>query len=118
MSLSDTSFDPAKFRMWVASAILKLNLLLQFVEYVGIRACFEYLCRGLQPISRDAVKLDILELYELEKEKIKNLLAINSRRVGLTSDLCTAINGDAYLAITVHFIGKGWILRKYILCLS
>ncbi|WOL13155.1 zinc finger BED domain-containing protein RICESLEEPER 2-like [Canna indica] len=94
------------------------NLPFQFIEYRGIMACFEYLRPSVQQVSRNTAKADILKLYELEKKKIKNVLATSYGTTSLTSDLWTAINSDGYLAITAHFVNRDWILRKYILCLS
>lgn len=51
----------------------------------------------------------MLKLYKLEKKKIKSLLARNSSRASLTSDLWIVINNDDYLAITLHFIYENWI---------
>ncbi|WOL04547.1 zinc finger BED domain-containing protein RICESLEEPER 2-like [Canna indica] len=106
MTLSDCSFDPDKFRELVASAIAMHNLSFQFVEYRGIRACFEYLRPGVQQVSRNTAKADILKLYESEKMKIKNALATSHGRISLTFDLWTAINSDGYLAVTVHFVNR------------
>ncbi|WOL20210.1 zinc finger BED domain-containing protein RICESLEEPER 2-like [Canna indica] len=87
MTLSDCSFDPNKFRELVASAIAMHNLPFQFVEYRGIRACFEYLRPSVQQVSRNTAKVDILKLYELEKKKIKNVLARRMKRIVLNGDL-------------------------------
>lgn len=118
IGLTDTSFDHDKFRELLAAAMTMHNLPFKFVEYPGIRACFEYMRPDIQHISRNTAKADMLKLYELEKKKIESMLSRNSSRVSLTSDLWTAINSDGYLAITVHFIDESWILRRYILCLS
>ncbi|WOL05247.1 zinc finger BED domain-containing protein RICESLEEPER 2 [Canna indica] len=118
MSLSDSSFDLEKIKELVASAIAMHNLPFRYVEYEAVRACFQYLRFGVQCIFRNTANTDVLKLYELQKKKIKSMLAMTPGRISFTSDLWTTINSDGYLTMTVHFIDKDWILRKYILCLS
>ena len=38
--------------------------------------------------------------------------------ISLTGDLWTSITTDGYLAITVHFIDKEWVLQKRVLDFS
>ncbi|WOL19965.1 zinc finger BED domain-containing protein RICESLEEPER 2-like [Canna indica] len=70
-----------KFRELVVSAMVMHNLPFQFVEYEDIRACFQYLRPGVQYVSRNTAKADVLKLYELQKKKMKSMLAMTPSRV-------------------------------------
>ena len=45
------------------------NFPFNFVEYWGIAAIFQYLLSGMQMISRNIVKANVLKLYSLQKEE-------------------------------------------------
>ncbi|WOL10303.1 zinc finger BED domain-containing protein RICESLEEPER 1-like [Canna indica] len=78
MSLSDDSFDLEKFRELFTFAFVMHNLPFQYVEYEGVRACFQYLLSSVQCIFKNTAKIDVLKLYELQKKKIKSMLAMTS----------------------------------------
>lgn len=111
-------FDPNVFRELLASAVVKHDLPFQFVEYEGVRKCFNYLSSEVKLMSRNTIKNDILKMYKMEKLKIKDALSCSSGRICLTSDCWTSITTDGYLALTAHFIDGDWNLQKMILNFS
>ena len=82
----------------------------RFVEYVGIRAIFSYLCVDVPNISRHTTKNDMVKMYKREKERIKSVLTSVPGRVCLTSDLWISISTDGYMCVTAHFIDANWVL--------
>ena len=106
MFVSSLKFDPTKFRELLCVAITMHGLPFRFVEYVGIRAIFSYLCVDVPNISRNTIKNDLVKMYKREKERIKSMLTSALGRVCLTSDLWTSIATDGYMCITIGFYKK------------
>ena len=56
-------------------------------------------------ISRNTIKSDIMELYEMEKAKVVSLIKSNSSKVAITTDMWTCSSQTkGYMTITTHFI--------------
>ena len=115
MSVCSPKFDPATFRELLYAAITMHELPFWFVEYVGIRAIFSYLCVDVPNIYRNTAKNDMVKMYKREKERMKSVLTSVPNRVCLTSDLWTFIAIDGYICVTAHFIDANWILPKRVL---
>lgn len=111
-------FDPEKFRELLVMAIVMHDLPFQFVEYVGIRNVFTYICADIKLISRNTAKTDVMSMHAREMKKLKNTLVSMPSRICLTSDLWTSIATDGYLALTAHFVDDDWKLQKRILNFS
>ncbi|KAK9755642.1 hypothetical protein RND81_01G040400 [Saponaria officinalis] len=94
-------FNSDEFRQLVAIAIAKHNLLLQLVEYDGIKNCFSYLNPDVNCFVRNTVKYDILKI-----------------RISLTSDCWSSVITDGYISLTAHFIDENWQLQKRVLNFS
>lgn len=62
--MKSCKFNAEHFRELVAIEIVMHDLPFQFVEYDGIRACFEYLCPNINCVSRNTIKADVLKMYE------------------------------------------------------
>ena len=60
------SFDANVFRELLTMAIVKHEFPFQFVEYDGIRKCFNYLNPELNVVSRNTIKADLLKKYKNE----------------------------------------------------
>ena len=58
---------------------------------------------------------DCLQLYMMEKEKLKYMFVSSSQRVCLTTDTWTSIQNLTYMSLTAHFIDKDWKLHKRII---
>ncbi|KAI3893702.1 hypothetical protein MKX03_032118, partial [Papaver bracteatum] len=81
---------------------------------------FKELCRVLESkfkiLSRITVSRGVLNLYESEKEKMKNYFKANNVIVCLTTDTWTSnAQNIRYMVITAHFIDKDWMLHKLVI---
>ena len=56
-----------------------------------------------------------MDLYAIEKTKMRNLLKKSNQRVCLTTDSWTSLQNLSYMCLTAYFIDKNWQLRKRIL---
>ena len=78
----------------------------RFVEREGFRA----FCRVLQPlfklITRNTLAKDCVDVYAIEKTKMRNLLKKSNQRVCLTTDSWTSLQNLSYMCLTAHFIDK------------
>jgi hypothetical protein len=118
LSVSDSKFDPKKFRELLVESIILHDLPFSYVEYEGVRQTHRYL-RGDAPfISRNTAKADLLKMHLREKERIKSMLNVCPGRICLTSDLWTSLKTDGYICLTAHFINKDWVLTKRVLNFS
>lgn len=116
--LESQKFDNEKFRELLNAAIVMHDLPFQFVEYEGIRAVFTYLCSGVQVISRNTSRSDIMKMYKREKQMIKFELGSVPGRICFTSDLWSSFITDGYLSLTAHFVDENWVLQKRVLSFS
>lgn len=68
-----------------------------------------------QKISRGVAKNDCMQVYELEKKKLKNKLS-KVKKVSITTDLWKSKNQKIeYMVITGHWIDLDWKLQKRVL---
>ncbi|GJR45390.1 zinc finger BED domain-containing protein RICESLEEPER 2-like protein [Tanacetum coccineum] len=66
-------------------------------------------------ITRHAVKDDVMNVYKIEKKKLKNLLG-DVKRISLTTDLWKSKHQSIeYMVITAHFVDANWKLQKRVL---
>ncbi|MQM07582.1 hypothetical protein Taro_040426, partial [Colocasia esculenta] len=65
-------------------------------------------------LSRNIVKLDCMQLYAKEKEKVYSLESLHCR-VSLTLDMWTSIGNNGYMCLTCHYIDDDWNLKKKVL---
>ena len=108
-------FDPNHFRQLITTVIILDNLPFSFVEYEAIRITYQYLRPGINWVSRNTLKADVLKMFSREQARIKSMLDLTPGRVCLTSDLWTSIATYGYLILTAHFIDKDWELQKRLL---
>ncbi|RZC67623.1 hypothetical protein C5167_011320 [Papaver somniferum] len=81
---------------------------------------FKELCRVLESRfkipSRMTISRGVLNLYEAEKEKMKNYFQENNVRICLTTDTWTSnAQNKSYMVVTAHFIDKDWKLHKLVI---
>ena len=80
---------------------------------------FRQFCKVMQPKftipSRVTVARDILELYDIEKAKLKVDLRKNCVRVCVKTDGWTSLQNMHYICLTAHYIDSDWKLQKRIL---
>ncbi|KAI3850037.1 hypothetical protein MKX03_024912 [Papaver bracteatum] len=81
---------------------------------------FKELCRVLESRYkvpyRMTISRGVLNLYEAEKEKMKNYFKANNVRVCLTTNTWTSnAQNKSYMVVTAHFIDKDWKLHKLVI---
>ena len=118
LSIRSTKFEVENFRELLTFSIVMHELPLSFVEYIGVRALLSYLHPEITMISRNTAKSNLFKMYKREKARMKHMLEETLGMISLTGDLWTSITTDGYLAITVHFIDKEWVLQKRVLDFS
>ncbi|KAL2924160.1 Zinc finger BED domain-containing protein RICESLEEPER 2 [Bienertia sinuspersici] len=111
-------FNPNVFRELLTMAVVKHELPFQFVEYEGIRKCFNYLNPDLNIVSRNTIKADLIKKFKNEKMRVKEVLSVAPGRIAFTSDCWSSITTDGYMSFTAHFIDSEWRLQKLILNFS
>ncbi|KAH7861035.1 hypothetical protein Vadar_020827 [Vaccinium darrowii] len=89
-TLQPYSYDPEYARQQLAYMIIMHEYPLNMVEHVG----FKRFCYALQPsfqvVSRNTIKRDILNIYDVERLKTMRLMEKNRNRIFLTMDMWTA----------------------------
>jgi hypothetical protein len=108
--VSDSKFDPKRYREFVIISIIKHDLPFSYVEYKGVRDTHQYLRGDVPFISKNTVKADLVKMYLRKKEMIKSILSVCLGRICLTSNLWTSLTTDEYICLTAHFISKDWVL--------
>ncbi|XP_072054831.1 zinc finger BED domain-containing protein RICESLEEPER 3-like [Arachis hypogaea] len=61
--------------------------------------------------SRNTIKKDILEIYEVEKLNINKMMDVNDSRVAITTDMWTSNQKKGYMLVTAHYIDNSWNLQ-------
>ena len=66
-------------------------------------------------ISCVTIKKDCVQVYEIEKKKLKLLLK-NVNKISVTTDMWKSTNQKIeYMVLTGHFIDSNWKLQKRVL---
>lgn len=71
----------------VVKAIVRHNCPFCFVEHEGSRELHTFLNPTVKTLSRNSARADVSKLYQKQKERVKNELAVIPSRICLTSDL-------------------------------
>ncbi|KAH9716179.1 BED-type domain-containing protein [Citrus sinensis] len=110
------SFDPDVTRGLIACMIIMHEYSLSCVEHEWFRKVLSSLNPMWKNVSRNTIKSDIMELYEMEKAKVVSLIESNRSKVAITTDMWTCgSQTKGYMAITTHFIDDSLTLRNQIL---
>ena len=89
---SESKWDMATVKLFVARMIVLHELPLAFVEYVGFYDLLKLLQPSIETISRNPIKAKILRLYDVEKKKTMGILEACESRITITTDMWTASN--------------------------
>lgn len=111
----NATFSQDVFRDILAKAVIKHNQPFKSVEYKGYREVYSYLNPQVKPITRNTSKADICKIYQIEKEKLKKMLASLNGRICLTSDLWTSVASNGYMTVTAHYVDNDWVLQSKVL---
>lgn len=117
--LSNYTFDADASRRNLAEMIIVHEYPLAIVEHHGFRK----FVGGLQPLfkvpSRNTIKSDILKIYDYERLKTMKLLARNTSKIAITTDMWTANHQNkGFMAVTAHCIDHNWNLKSRIMSTS
>ena len=109
-------FDQEIARKELALMICLHEYPLSMVDHVGFRK----FCAALQPlfkaVSRNTIKKDILDMYEIHKKSLLNVFQHCQSRIAITTDMWTANHQKkGYMSVTVHFIDDDWKLKSFLL---
>jgi hypothetical protein len=89
---------------------------LSIVDYVGFRK----FCDALQPlfkvVSRNTIKNDILDMYEVQKQSMVNCFQQYQARVAITTDMCTInYQKKGYMIVIIQHIDDVWKVKSFLL---
>jgi len=109
-------FDQDVARKELALMIIVHEFTVSMVDYVGFRK----FCAALQPafkvVSRNTIRKDILDMYQVQKQSMVNYIKKLSARVAVTTDLWTANHQrKGYMAVTAHFLDEDWKLKSFLI---
>jgi hypothetical protein len=109
-------FDQVVARKELALMICVHEYPLSMVDHVGFRR----FCAALQPlfkvVSRNTIKKDILDMYEVQRLSLVNSFQQCQSRIVVTTDMWTANHQKkGYMSVTVHFINDDWKLKSFLL---
>lgn len=109
-------FDQGVARKELALMICVHEYPLSIVDHVGFRR----FCAALQPlfkvVSRNTIRKDILDMYQVQKLSMVNQFKQQQSRIAVTTDMWTANHQKkGYMAVTVHYVDENWNLKSYLL---
>ena len=108
-------FDMEKVREAAAHWVLMHEHPFTILEEEGFNLMMKRAVPEWKKISRATAKNDCMQVYELEKNKLRNKLK-NVERVSITTDLWKSKNQKIeYMVITGHWIDSDWKLQKRVL---
>jgi len=116
VTLEKYVFDQDVARKELALMIIVHEFTLSMEDYVGFRK----FCAALQPafkvVSRNTIRKDILDMYQVQKQSMVNYIKKLSSHVAVTTDLWTADHQrKGYMAVTAHFLDEDWKLKSFLI---
>jgi hypothetical protein len=116
VTLEKYVFDQDVARKELALMIIVHEYPLSMVDHVGFRK----LCAALQPtfklVSRNTIRKDIFDMYQVQKLSMMNYIKKLSSRVAVTTDLWTANHQrKGYMSVTAHFLDEDWKLKSFLI---
>lgn len=113
-NLNFFKYDKQKVREVMAKMICVHEYPFRMIEHEFFVLFSKTLNPRFEPVSRITVKSDCMNLYSLEKKKIKALFDGISK-ISLTSDLWTSNQTIGYMCLTAHFMDSNWNLHKRVI---
>jgi hypothetical protein len=116
VTLEKYVFDQDVARKELALMIIVHEYPLSMVDHDGFRR----FCAALQPafklVSRNTIRKDIFDMYQVQKQSMVNYIKKMSSRVAVTTDLWTANHQrKGYMAVTAHFLDDDWKLKSFLI---
>ena len=98
-------FDQNVSRNELARMITLHEYPLSIVEHIGFRKYSNSLQPFFRMVFRNAIKKDILSIYENEREKSKHEIYKNQGRISITNYMWTSQNKKrGFMVVKAHFI--------------
>ncbi|CAK8576547.1 unnamed protein product [Lathyrus sativus] len=116
--LKRRKFDQKVNREIIAEMIITHGAPFNIVEWQAFRKYQKIMNEECRWISRNTIKADVMEIYKVEKERLRSQLAQISGRICLTSDCWTSCTNHGFISLTAHFVDMNWNLNNKILAFS
>ncbi|KAK3205777.1 hypothetical protein Dsin_019823 [Dipteronia sinensis] len=114
--MASYAFDQNVAKQKLAHMIIMHEYPLSMVEHEAFSEFSTALQPAFKSVSRNSIKKEILQIFDMEKMNIISILDANNCRIALTTDLWTASSQmKGYMAVTAHFIDELWCLQSRIL---
>nr|KAJ0225102.1 hypothetical protein LSAT_V11C100042420 [Lactuca sativa] len=114
-ALTDGKFDMMKMRESIAHWILMHEHPFTIVEEEGFNMMQKRGMLEWENVSRVSIKKYCEKVFEIEKNKLKNLLKSISK-ISVTTDMWKSTNQKIeYMVLTGHFVDSNWQLQKRVL---
>ncbi|GKA54913.1 zinc finger BED domain-containing protein RICESLEEPER 2-like protein [Tanacetum coccineum] len=111
-ALTTGKYDPDTTRELISHWVLMHEHPFTIVEEDGLNLVFKSMQPRAKNITRHAVKNDCMNVYEMEKKRLKKLL-VDIKRISLTTNLWKSKHQNTeYMVITGHFVDTNWKLQK------
>ena len=104
--LKKRKFDPKMNREILSELIIAHDLPFSIIEWRVFRKYQKKLNENCRNISERMARYDVMNKYEIEKEKLKQQLAKIHGRVCLTFDCWTAFTNISYISLIAHYVHK------------
>jgi len=105
-------FNQEECKLALAKMIVIDELPFRFIENQGFRVFVNRLQPQFQVPSRTTIAKDFLQLFLLEKAKLKSILFANCQMISITTDTWTSIQNLNYMCVIGHYIDESWVLNK------
>ncbi|KAF7827215.1 putative AC transposase [Senna tora] len=115
MNLKNFNFDPEVSRRDFAEAIIFHEYPLAMADHIKFRKFISNLQPLFKMVTRNTINSDILKIHETATESFKKLLATNTGRIAITTDMWTSRKKKGYMSLTAHFIDDNWRLQSLLL---
>ena len=101
-------FDADVFMGKLLTWIVKTDQSFSIVDNVHFEDMLEYLKKDLTVNCRTTIMARLQEVYNLQKELLKDKLSAISSKMSITCDVWTSKNQLSFFGVTVHFIDSNW----------
>nr|XP_017250805.1 PREDICTED: zinc finger BED domain-containing protein RICESLEEPER 2-like [Daucus carota subsp. sativus] len=115
VTLGNFKYDHAEMRKVISHYILVNELPFRHVETFMFDKVMRTATPFWQKISRHVVKKDCVSTYEIEKNKLREMLK-SVRKINITTDMWTSSHQKiGYMVVTGHWIDSDWKLNMRVL---
>uniref|UniRef100_K7MM64 HAT C-terminal dimerisation domain-containing protein n=1 Tax=Glycine max TaxID=3847 RepID=K7MM64_SOYBN len=102
----------------ISMMIIEHDLPFSFVEHRRFKELLQYLHPDVKVPSRRVATMNVNNLYDSEKKKIKCMLSKVPSKISLTSDVWTSCTSAGYISLIADYVDANWKLNSKILNFS